>query len=127
MCATSSIPELSSSQSPYIADLAAMFLLNSPPPQAFLSLINLLARPCLRAFFTQTDDEIEAYYRVFENLQADLFPKIYANCKNLGLRLPEEYFRSIFLEQVPFEACCRLWDQVSHTAGPNAAHRSWSG
>jgi hypothetical protein len=90
-----------------------MFLLTSPPPIAFLSLVNLLSRPCLRAFYTQTTEEIEAYYRVFENLQADLFPKIYANCKNLGIRLPESYFRSLFIEQIPFEACCRLWDQVS--------------
>ena len=93
-----------------------MFLLTSPPALAFNSLVNLLARPCLHAFYTQIDDEIDAYYRVWENLQADMFPKIFANCKNLGLKLPESYFRSIFLEQVPFEACCRLWDQVSSLA-----------
>jgi len=91
-----------------------MFLLSSPPAQAFSSLANLLYRPCMRAFYTQTKDEIDAYYRVFENLQADMFPKIFANCKNLGLKLPESYFRSMFIEQVPFEACCRLWDQVSY-------------
>ncbi|RSH93186.1 hypothetical protein EHS25_007539 [Saitozyma podzolica] len=96
----------------YISHLAAMFLLVSPASQAFISLCNLLHRPCLRAFFTDTKDEIDAYYRVFENLQADTFPKIYANCKNLGLRLPESYFRSLLVEQVPFEACCRLWDQI---------------
>lgn len=101
-----------SAQSPYINLLAAMLLLTSPPAAAFLSLVNLLSRPCLHAFHTETTDEIEAYYRVFENLQADTFPKIYANCKNLGLRLPESYFRAVLVEQVPFEACCRLWDQV---------------
>jgi hypothetical protein len=78
-----------------------------------LSLVNLLSRPVLRAFFTETQDEIEAYYRVFENLQADMFPKIFANCKNLGLRVPESWFRSVLVEQVPFEAAGRLWDQVS--------------
>lgn len=90
-----------------------MLLLPSPPAQAFLQLCNLLSRPCLHAFVTETKDEIEAFYRVFENLQADTFPKIYANCSNLGLRLPEGYFKSMLVEQVPFEACCRLWDQVS--------------
>jgi hypothetical protein len=90
-----------------------MLLLTSPLSTAFTSLCNLLSRPCLRAFFTDTKDEIDAYYRVLENLQADMFPKIYANCKNLGLRLPESYFRGMLVEQVPFEACCRLWDQVS--------------
>ena len=103
-------------QAPYISLAAAMLLLTSPPSTAFLSLVNILSRPCLNAFFTQATDEIEAYYRVFENLQADTFPKIYANCKNLGLRLPESYFRSLLVEQVPFEASCRLWDQVSRVA-----------
>lgn len=27
--------------------------------------------------------------------------------------MPESYFRSLLVEQVPFEAVCRLWDQVS--------------
>ena len=42
-----------------------------------------------------------------------MFPKIFANCKNLGLKVPESWFRSVLVEQVPFEAACRLWDQVS--------------
>ena len=112
---------------PFITHLSATFLLTAEPPIAFRSLCNLLSRPCLRAFYAQITDEIEAFYRyavpplcrrrligrrVFENLQADRFPKIFANCKNLGLRLPESYFRSLFLEQLPFETCCRLWDQI---------------
>ena len=100
-------------QASYINLLAAMFLLSSPPATAFLSLVNLLSRPVLRAFYTETQDEIDAFYRVFENLQADMFPKIFANCKNLGLKVPESWFRSVLVEQVPFEAACRLWDQVS--------------
>lgn len=97
---------------PYITWLAAMFSLVSPPAQAFLSLANFLSRPCMHAFYTDTRDEIDAFYRVFENLQADMFPRIYANCKNLGLQLPESYFRSVLVEQVPFDAVCRLWDQI---------------
>jgi hypothetical protein len=100
-------------QASHINLLAALFLLSSPPATAFLSLINLLSRPVLRAFYTETRDEIDAFYRVFENLQADTFPKIFANCKNLGLKVPESWFRSVLVEQVPFEAACRLWDQVS--------------
>lgn len=100
-------------QAPYINLLAALLLLSSPPATAFLSLVNLLSRPVLRAFYTETQDEIDAFYRVFENLQADMFPKIFANCKNLGLKVPESWFRSVLVEQVPFEAACRLWDQVS--------------
>ncbi|TXT12982.1 hypothetical protein VHUM_01383 [Vanrija humicola] len=97
---------------PYVNLLAAMFLLVSPAPVAFISLVNFLARPCLNSFTASDTEEIDAFYRVFENLQADQFPKIYANCKNLGLRLPESYFRSVLVEQVPFAAACRLWDQI---------------
>ncbi|WRT69798.1 uncharacterized protein IL334_006789 [Kwoniella shivajii] len=97
---------------PYISLLSAMLILVSPLSEAFTSLINLLSRPCLRAFYTQTEDEIDAYYRVLENLQADAYPKIYANCKNLGLRVPEGWFRGMLVEQVDFECACRLWDQI---------------
>lgn len=97
---------------PFITRVAAMFILVAPPPVAFITLCNFLARSCLHAFYTDTTDEIDAYYRVFENLQADMFPRIFANCKNLGLRLPESYFRSVLVEQVPFDAACRLFDQI---------------
>ncbi|KAL1412543.1 hypothetical protein Q8F55_000289 [Vanrija albida] len=97
---------------PYVNLLAAMFIIVSPLPVAFISLVNFLARPCLNSFAANDNEEIDAFYRVFENLQADQFPKIYANCKNLGLRLPESYFRSVLVEQVPFAAACRLWDQI---------------
>lgn len=89
-----------------------MFLLVSTPAVAFLSLVNFLSRPTMSAFYTETQDEIDAFYRVFENLQADMFPRIFANCKNLGLKLPESYFRSVLVEQVPFSVACRLWDQI---------------
>jgi len=97
---------------PHIAQVAAMFLLTASPQVAFLSLVNFLSRPTLSAFYNEVPDEIDAFYRVFENLQADMFPRIFANCKNLGLRLPESYFRSALVEQVPFAVACRLWDQI---------------
>ncbi|WVR07970.1 hypothetical protein IAU60_005013 [Kwoniella sp. DSM 27419] len=96
----------------YVNLLAAMLILVSPPNEAFISLINLLSRSCPRAFYTETTDEIDGYYRVLENLQADAFPKIYANCKNLGLRVPQSWFRGMLVEQVPFDCACRLWDQI---------------
>lgn len=99
-------------KAPYITLLSAMLLLTSPPSSAFISLTNLLSRPCLHAFYANNQPDIDAYYRVFENLQADSFPKIYANCKNLGIRLPESWFRGMLVEQIPFEVACRLWDQV---------------
>lgn len=112
-------------QAPYITLVGALFLLSSPPATAFLNLVNLLSRPVMRAFYTETKDEIDAFYRVFENLQADMFPKIFANCKNLGLKVPESWFRTLLVEQVPFEAACRLWDQVSPCISPWSACVQW--
>ena len=97
---------------PYITLLAAMFLLVSPLPVAFLSLVNLMSRAVPRAFAAEDREEIDGFYRVFENLQGEQVPRIYANCKNLGLKLPESYFRSMLVDQVPFDTACRLWDQI---------------
>ena len=68
MCTTSPLDD-TDELAPYVTQLAAMFLLASPPNEAFISLCNLLSRPCMRAFNTDTRDEIDAFYRVFDNLQ----------------------------------------------------------
>ncbi|TYJ53197.1 hypothetical protein B9479_006175 [Cryptococcus floricola] len=97
---------------PYITLIAGILLLASPPATAFHTLLNILAGPVLRAFFTPLPSEIAAYYRVLENLQADRYPKIYANCKSLGVGVPQSWFQSLLVEQLGFEASCRVWDQV---------------
>ena len=112
-----------------------MLLMNMNIAVAFICLRNLLDRPCLRAFYCGIDEEVEAYYRVsrsptikithdhlvhlhacplqiFDNLQADLFPKIYANCKTVDVRIPSTYFTTLFLHQIPFEAAVRVWDLI---------------
>ncbi|KAJ9102642.1 hypothetical protein QFC19_004751 [Naganishia cerealis] len=99
----------------YISDvhhLAGMLLMTMDLPMAFIALRNLLNRPCLRAFYFGLTDEVEAYYRIFENLQGELFPKVYANCKHLGVRLPSSYFTSLFMHQLSFEAAARVWDVI---------------
>lgn len=50
--------------------------------------------------------------KIFENLQGELFPKIYANCKHLGVRLPSSYFTTIFIHQLSFETATRVWDVI---------------
>ena len=44
--------------------------------------------------------------------QADMFPKIYANLSNLSVRIPQSWIRTLLVEWIPFEAVCRLWDQI---------------
>ncbi|GHJ86617.1 hypothetical protein NliqN6_3019 [Naganishia liquefaciens] len=97
---------------PDVHHLAGMLLITMPLPQAFIALRNLLNRPCLRAFYSGLTEEVEAYYRIFENLQGELFPKIYANCKHLGVRLPSSYFTTLFIHQLSFEAATRVWDVI---------------
>lgn len=117
---------------PDIHHIAGMLLITMPLPHAFIALRNLLNRPCLRAFYSGLTEEVEAYYRVsnlvpnellhptdligwsqiFENLQGELFPKIYANCKHLGVRLPTSYFTTLFIHQLSFEAVTRVWDVI---------------
>ncbi|GAA6055176.1 hypothetical protein JCM3770_002220 [Rhodotorula araucariae] len=57
---------------------AALLLLNMPPPEAFVCLVNLVHKSFLRSFYGDPE-ELEAYYRVFDTLLADAMPKIYAN------------------------------------------------
>jgi TBC1 domain family member 14 len=45
------------------------------PPHAFVSLVNLINRSCLRSFYGGSEDEMQAYYRVFTTLLADYMPK----------------------------------------------------
>jgi hypothetical protein len=52
------------------------------------------------------------YFQIFDNLQADLFPKVYSNCKSVGVRVPSTYFTTLFLHQLPFEAAVRVWDLI---------------
>lgn len=100
-----------------VSKIAAMILVNVPTPQAFVTLRNLLERHCLRAFYggTETKDDVEAYYRIFDTLLADSMPKIYFNFKQHQISpaayLPD-WMTPIFLDHLPFEACARLWDVI---------------
>jgi hypothetical protein len=55
---------------------AAMLLISMSPADAFVALVNLINRTCLRSFYGDIHDEMEAYYRVFGTLLADYMPKV---------------------------------------------------
>ncbi|KZT30888.1 RabGAP/TBC [Neolentinus lepideus HHB14362 ss-1] len=98
-----------------VAKIAGMFLINMPPPQAFVVMRNLLERHCLRSFYggPGAKDDVEAYYRIFDTLLADGMPKIYFNFKQHQISpaayLPD-WLIPLFLDHLPFEACARIWD-----------------
>ncbi|KAF8140565.1 rab-GTPase-TBC domain-containing protein [Boletus edulis] len=100
---------------PGTSKIAAMILVNMSAPQGFVVLRNLLERHCLRSFYTSSEEDIEAYYRIFDTLLADSMPKIYFNFKQHQIS-PAAYLPSwlmpLFLDHLPFEACARLWDVV---------------
>lgn len=95
-----------------VAPLAAMLLVNMDTSTAFIALRNLLERPLLRAFFRDEKGDIEAYYRVLEGLCSEAYPKVFSNCYQLGVRLPESYFTSLFLHQLSLESCAHVWDML---------------
>jgi len=94
-----------------------MFLINLPGDQAFVAMKNMLERHCMRSFYggASAKEDVEAYYRIFDTLLADVMPKVYFNFKQHAVS-PAQYLPgwliSIFLEHLPFETCCRIWDIV---------------
>ncbi|CCA67166.1 hypothetical protein PIIN_00998 [Serendipita indica DSM 11827] len=99
------------------ARIGAMLLLNIPLPNTFLAMRNLMDRHCLRSLYggPNAQDDVEAYYRIFDTLLADSLPKVYFNFKQHHIS-PSEYLTdwllTMFLDHLPFEACARLWDAI---------------
>lgn len=74
-----------------------MILLNMPPAEAFLSLINLVNKSFLKGFYSADHADVrspwipclfvvlivrvqmDAYYRIFDTLLADTMPDVYAS------------------------------------------------
>ncbi|KAH8997383.1 rab-GTPase-TBC domain-containing protein [Lactarius akahatsu] len=118
---------------PGVAKIAAMILLNMPASPGFIVMKNLLERHCMRSFYGEisANDDVEAYYRIFDTLLADGMPKsmhfgyplsntrsllsVYFNFKQHHIS-PSAYLRDwiipLFIDHLPFEACARLWDVI---------------
>ncbi|KAI0318992.1 rab-GTPase-TBC domain-containing protein [Amylostereum chailletii] len=96
-----------------IAKLAAMILLNTSASQGFIIMRNLLERHCLRSFYggLGTRDDIEAYYRIFDTLLADVYFNFKQHQISPAAYLPD-WFLPMFLDHLPFEACARIWDVI---------------
>lgn len=78
-----------------------MILLNMPPAEAFLSLINLVNKSFLKGFYSADHADVssfrifgryvvlivgvqmDAYYRIFDTLLADTMPDVYASKKQV--------------------------------------------
>ncbi|KAH8920736.1 RabGAP/TBC [Atractiella rhizophila] len=92
---------------------AALLLLNLSPPEAFLSLVNLISKSCLKCLYSNDEETIEAYYRIFDTILADNLPKLYQHFLATSIR-PSLYLRpwllSAFSAYLPFDTTVRLFD-----------------
>ncbi|GAA5910639.1 hypothetical protein JCM6882_001046 [Rhodosporidiobolus microsporus] len=92
---------------------AALLLVNMPPADAFVSLVNLVQKSFLRSFYSDDSEEEDAYYRVFDTLLADVHPKIYNNFSSQVVR-PSLYLRpwlsTLFVRFLQLDLSTRLFD-----------------
>ncbi|GAA5828456.1 hypothetical protein JCM11251_006258 [Rhodosporidiobolus azoricus] len=92
---------------------AALLLVNMPPAEAFVSLVNLVQKSFVRSFYSEDDEEEDAYYRVFDTLLADVHPKIYNNFSSQVVR-PSLYLRpwlsTLFVRFLQLDLSTRLFD-----------------
>lgn len=93
--------------------VAAMFLINMPPADAFLSLVNVTRKSCLSYFYNLRHQEMEAFYRIFETLLSERMPKVFRNFERRGIR-PETYLkpwlRSLYAAHLPLQLATRIID-----------------
>ncbi|CAO3699385.1 unnamed protein product [Rhizopus stolonifer] len=94
--------------------LAGVLLLNMNTVETFSSLINLInSSDVLSSLYVSDEKRIQGFFKVFNVIFAENFPKLYLHFKNLTLT-PENYlpdwFMTIFASIVPLELSSRLWD-----------------
>ncbi|KAG1146843.1 hypothetical protein G6F37_007826 [Rhizopus arrhizus] len=94
--------------------LAGVLLLNMNTVETFTSLINLInSSEVLSALYKSDEKRIQGFFKVFNVIFAENFPKLYLHFKNLTLT-PENYlpdwFMTIFASIIPLELSSRLWD-----------------
>ncbi|KAI9283422.1 rab-GTPase-TBC domain-containing protein [Sporodiniella umbellata] len=94
--------------------LAGVLLLNMGTVETFSSLINMInSSDVLSSLYNSDEKRIQGFFKVFNVIFAENFPKLYLHFKNLTLT-PENYlpdwFMTIFASIVPLELSSRLWD-----------------
>ncbi|KAM0788192.1 hypothetical protein ACM66B_001351 [Microbotryomycetes sp. NB124-2] len=91
----------------------AMLLVNMAPADAWVSLINFVDKSCLKSFYRGKQDEMEAYYRIFDTLIADTMPKVYENFLKQAIT-PRLYLTpwlvTIYVRFLPLDLVTRIFD-----------------
>ncbi|EGG05279.1 uncharacterized protein MELLADRAFT_36891 [Melampsora larici-populina 98AG31] len=93
--------------------LAALFLINMQPQDAFLSLVNISRKSCLSYFYNNKQAEIESFYRIFDTLLAEAMPKVFRNFQERRIR-PSLYLKpwitTVYIAFLPVELATRIMD-----------------
>ncbi|KAG0152523.1 hypothetical protein CROQUDRAFT_649950 [Cronartium quercuum f. sp. fusiforme G11] len=93
--------------------VAALFLINMTPQDAFLSLVNISRKSCLSYFYNNKINEIESFYRIFDTLLADTMPKVYRNFQERRIK-PSLYLKpwitTVYIGYLPIELATRVMD-----------------
>lgn len=83
------------------------------PPEAFLSLVNLVSKSVLSSFYKEAPQERDAFYRIFDTLLADTMPRVYENFSreqvSPALYL-DPWLSSCFIRFLPLDLATRLFD-----------------
>ncbi|XP_033102695.1 TBC1 domain family member 14-like [Anneissia japonica] len=93
--------------------IAAVFLLNLEPPDAFICFSNLMNKPCQMAFFRLDQTIMQAYFATFEEYFQDNLPHLYDYFEELEVT-PDLYIidwmYTIYSKSLPLDVACRVWD-----------------
>eukprot|EP00008_Paramoeba_atlantica_P003466 CAMPEP_0201483048 /NCGR_PEP_ID=MMETSP0151_2-20130828/7284_1 /ASSEMBLY_ACC=CAM_ASM_000257 /TAXON_ID=200890 /ORGANISM="Paramoeba atlantica, Strain 621/1 / CCAP 1560/9" /LENGTH=337 /DNA_ID=CAMNT_0047866007 /DNA_START=508 /DNA_END=1521 /DNA_ORIENTATION=- len=93
--------------------VAAVFLLNLEPFEAFLSLSNILNQPFFLTVYRMEEGEINTLLNVLESLLEEHVPSVHNHFRHLGIRLDifsVDWFLTIFASSLPLDLTSRIWD-----------------
>nr|XP_002742357.2 PREDICTED: TBC1 domain family member 14-like [Saccoglossus kowalevskii] len=93
--------------------IAAVFLLNLEPADAFICFANLLNKPCQMAFFRLDEDLMKAYFATYEEYFEDNLPDLFKHFHELNVT-PDLYIidwmYTLYGKSLPLDVACRVWD-----------------
>ncbi|XP_077991949.1 TBC1 domain family member 12-like [Glandiceps talaboti] len=93
--------------------IAAVFLLNLEPADAFICFANLLNKSCQLSFFRLDELIMKAYFATYEEYFADNLPELFVHFNELNVT-PDLYIidwmYTIYSKSLPLDVACRVWD-----------------
>lgn len=93
--------------------IAAILILNMEQEDAFICFSNLLNKPLHLSAFTLNQQQMQAYYKAYNQVFNYNLPKLYEHFQSSGLT-PDLYLLdwiyTIYAKAMPLDVACRVWD-----------------